>query len=429
MASDQQPAETALREPGVRAIAFYLPQYHPIPENDQWWGNGFTEWRNVARARPRFPGHYQPHLPADLGFYDLRVPEVRQLQADMAREHGVAGFCYYHYWFNGRRILERPFDEVLRSRRPDFPFCLCWANENWTRAWDGGEKEILLGQVYSDEDDRNHIRALIPALADDRYIRVNGKAVVLIYRTELLPCPERTAQAWRNEARSHGIGELHLLRVEGFRSDVDPASIGFDGAVEFAPDWRRLEDSYLRTRLPRKLAKWGVIPDVFMENAVSSYAGMVERMLAKERPRFRRYRCVTPGFDNSARRKSNAAILLGTTPSAYQEWLEKVVSAELRDSVGDDRIVFINAWNEWGEGNHLEPDVRFGMAYLEATRRALSLRLATIAGSRRHETPGHDRSEPPVPTDARFSSRLGEMIEISKCAAYKAAARVLDSLG
>ncbi len=193
----------------ARLLAFYLPQFHPIPENDEWWGRGFTEWTNVTRARPLFPGHYQPQLPADLGFYDLRLPESRLAQAELARAHGIGAFCYYHYWFNGRRILQRPFDEMLSSGQPDFPFCLCWANENWTRAWDGMEREVLLGQRYSAEDDLDHIRWLCNAFADPRYLRINGRPLFLVYRIEDLPDPAATAERWRAEARALGIGELY----------------------------------------------------------------------------------------------------------------------------------------------------------------------------------------------------------------------------
>src|SRR5918911_547953 len=222
----------------VRAIAFYLPQYHPIPENDRWWGKGFTEWTNVARARPLFPGHYQPHLPADLGFYDLRLPETRMVQAELARTHGIEGFCYWHYWFNGRRLLERPFNEVLASGEPDFPFCLAWANENWTRVWNGSERDVLIGQQYNEEDDRQHIRSLLAAFRDERYIRIDGKPVFLVYRAAKIPDPLRTTEVWREEAQKAGVGDLYLCRIESFPDErTDPARLGFDAAVEFHPQW------------------------------------------------------------------------------------------------------------------------------------------------------------------------------------------------
>src|SRR5690242_15190569 len=206
-----------------RLIAFYLPQYHPIPENDLWWGKGFTEWTSVAKAKPLFRKHYQPHLPADLGFYDLRLPETRSAQAQLARENGIYGFCYYHYWFNGKLLLERPFNEVLASSQPDFPFCLCWANENWTRAWDGLEHDILVAQEYDAEDDRRHIHWLVEAFRDRRYIRVNGKPLLLVYRVSNLPDPLQTASLWREEAHKLGIGDIYLATVESFPKDrIDP---------------------------------------------------------------------------------------------------------------------------------------------------------------------------------------------------------------
>src|ERR1039457_4550441 len=220
------------------AVAFYLPQYHPIPENDAWWGPGFTEWTNVARARPQFRGHYQPHLPADLGFYDLRVPELRDLQAELAINAGLGGFAYYHYWFNGRRLLERPMDEILRTKKPDFPFLLVWANENWTRRWDGSDNEILMEQHYSLTDDLAHIRALRPALCDDRYLCHDGKPVLAVYRSARLPDPVATTDTWRREAEKWGLPGLYLLRIESFPDETgDPRPIGFDAAVEFQLCW------------------------------------------------------------------------------------------------------------------------------------------------------------------------------------------------
>jgi lipopolysaccharide biosynthesis protein len=357
--------------PRVRAIALYLPQYHPVPENDEWWGKGFTEWRNVTKARPLFRGHYQPHLPADLGFYDLRLPEVREAQAALAREYGIHGFCYYHYWFNGRRILERPFSEVLASGRPDFPFCLCWANENWTRVWDGGSQHVLLGQDYGEKDDREHIRSLLPAFEDPRYIRIDGRPLFLVYRTELLPDPKRTAEIWRDEARRTGIGEIYLARVEQFSRDVVPSSIGFDAGVEFAPSGK-LGDALFRGPLPSMLQRIGLLPDVYEKNFVVPYRSVVQAHMSRPAPSYRRFRCVTPMWDNSARRRTNARIVVDSTPQLYEAWLRRATAKTLQEAQGDERIVFINAWNEWAEGCHLEPDLKWGHAYLAATRRALA---------------------------------------------------------
>ncbi len=210
----------------MRLIAFYLPQFHPIPENDRWWGKGFTEWTNVARARPLFQEHEQPRLPADLGFYDLRVPEVREAQAGLARAHGIHGFCYYHYWFGGKRLLERPLDEVLASGKPDFPFCVCWANESWTRRWDGGNDEMIVEQKHGPEDDRAFIESLLPMFRDKRYIRVNGRPLLLVYRVDLFPDARRTAGIWREATREAGLEEPYLVTVESFANAADPQSIG-----------------------------------------------------------------------------------------------------------------------------------------------------------------------------------------------------------
>jgi lipopolysaccharide biosynthesis protein len=354
-----------------RLLAFYLPQYHPIPENDAAWGTGFTEWTNVRRAQPRFPGHEQPHVPGELGYYDLREPEVRAAQAELARAHGISGFVYHHYWFSGRRLLERPFDEVLASGEPDLPFCLCWANENWTRVWDGGEKEVIVPQRYSPEDDLEHIRALAPALADPRYVRVAGGALLLVYRPTLLPDPRRTADTWRAEADRLGIGELHLCRVENFADERgDPADIGFDAAVEFQPDplvrppelfrelWRRAINKYLRPNHPRRV------------NTYYDYGAMADLALGKTRPSHPWHRCVMPGWDNTARRSRGAYAFLGSTPERYERWLADALE-ETMAAGPEDALLFVNAWNEWAEGCHLEPDERHGRAYLEATRRVV----------------------------------------------------------
>ena len=370
----------------VAALAFYLPQFHPIPENDAWWGRGFTEWTNVTRARPLFPGHYQPHLPAALGFYDLRLPETREAQAEMARAHGLAGFCYYHYWFEGRRLLERPFEEVLGSGRPDFPFCLCWANEPWSRRWDGAEHEVLMPQRHSLEDDRRHLEYLARVFDDPRYLRVGGRPLFLVWRTEILPDAAATAETWRASARAAGIGEIFLARVEGHAVGIDPRSIGFDAAVEFAPDWRvalsryRREDWDLTMRALHQLRKLRLIPGAFFEHRVIPYERLVAGMMAKPAPPFPWLRCVTPGWDNSPRRARDAVIYTGSTPERFETWLRATVEAARVRPDPAERIVFLNAWNEWAEGNHLEPDQRWGLRFLEATRRALLAPAATPRG-------------------------------------------------
>jgi 2-polyprenyl-3-methyl-5-hydroxy-6-metoxy-1,4-benzoquinol methylase len=350
----------------ARVIAFYLPQFHPIPENDAWWGRGFTEWTNATRAVPLFRGHYQPHLPAELGFYDLRMAEARLAQARLAREHGIHGFCYYHYWFHGRRLLESPFGAVLASGTPDLPFCLCWANESWTRTWDGGDAHVLMEQTYSAEDDLAHVRWLAAAFGDPRYIRIEGKPLFLVYRAGKLPNARETTARWRDEANRLGIGELFLAKVESFDDRDDPIASGFDASVEFQPDVWRLgapasASSGWRTAHGDQIDGAG--------HAVHDYAAVVERMLAPRPAAFRRLPCVMPGFDNSARRARNALILDGATPAAYGNWLRHVVDRERERS--PDPVVFVNAWNEWAEGNHLEPDRRWGRAFLEATRHAL----------------------------------------------------------
>ncbi|HEU4326339.1 MAG TPA: glycoside hydrolase family 99-like domain-containing protein [Roseiflexaceae bacterium] len=355
----------------MRPIAFYLPQFHPTPENDSWWGRGFTEWTNVAQARPLFPGHEQPHIPADLGFYDLRLAETRAAQADLARRYGIYGFCYYHYWFGGRRLLERPFDAVLESGQPDFPFCLCWANEDWTRAWDGRSGEYLIRQRYSAEDDRAHGRWLARAFADPRYIRVDGRPLFLVYRASRLPDARETTARWRDEARALGVGEIYLACVEGMAAERNnPHSMGFDAAVEFQPDWNNLGPPLRRDRLRRALWKLGLLRSPFQEHRVFRYADVVERMLAKPPAPYKRFPCVTPSWDNSPRRRRDAAVLHGSTPALYQRWLERVIARFMPPGPGED-LLFINAWNEWAEGAHLEPSLRWGHAYLKATREAL----------------------------------------------------------
>lgn len=317
-----------------------------------------------------FPGHYQPHLPADLGFYDLRLPEARAAQAELAREYGIHGFCYYHYWFDGHRMLERPMNDVLASGEPDFPFCLCWANENWTRRWDGQEDEILLKQAYSSDDDVRHIRALVPFFKDPRYIRIDGRPLFLIYRLSALPDPPATLQRFRHEATASGLTGLYICNVESFAEDHGLVErLPLDAAVEFAPDWTRLPPREIRIRRrPPRFRAQKEMP--WSNNYIVAYHDLAEAAISKPAPSYLRFPCVTPSWDNSARRREGSFIAHSSTPEEYEKWLSNAVF-RFRPPSAEENLVFINAWNEWGEGNHLEPCQRWGRAYLEATRRAL----------------------------------------------------------
>jgi len=352
-----------------RIIAIYLPQFHPIPENDEWWGKGFTEWRNVVKAKPRFPGHYQPHLPADLGFYDLRVPEVMIEQAKMARKHGIYGFCYYHYWFNGHLLLERPLENMLKSKEPDFPFMICWANENWTRVWDGGEKEVLMEQKYSEKDDINHIQYLIKFFKDPRYIHINNKPVISIYKSTLLPNIEKTIEIWRTEALKERI-ELYICRFESIGQNGEKyMADGIDAAIEFEPH-SGMKEYYQSKKYAHPIRRGiNIVSRLIMgRNILPStldYKKYVVFQIKRPKPSYKKYLCVTPMWDNSARRNNNDFVAFrGSKPELFGIWLKNVVEKFVPYS-DDENFIFINAWNEWAEGSHLEPDMKFGTQYLE----------------------------------------------------------------
>jgi tetratricopeptide (TPR) repeat protein len=343
----------------VRVIAFYLPQYHRIPENDAWWGEGFTEWTNVRRGRAMFAGHAQPHVPGELGYYELTDPAVREAQAALARAYGIDAFCYYYYWFGGRRLLERPFDEVLASARPDFPFCVCWANEHWTRRWDGLDHEILMAQRYSEDDARAFIEALVPAFRDPRYVRVGGHPLLLVYRIADIPDVGRIVAIWRDACRAAGVGEIHLAAVQRNALD-DPTPFGFDAAVEFPPIGHAAEN--VTARMPEL--------DPAFRGSVYNYANLAADYLLRPRPAFPQYRGVTPMWDNTARRPGDGMVVDGSTPDLFGVWLEQALRQTRRRHRDDARLVFVNAWNEWAEGNHLEPDARHGRRFLGAVRAA-----------------------------------------------------------
>lgn len=375
----------------IKPIAIVLPQFHPIPENDKWWGKGFTEWRNVVKGKPRFPGHYQPHLPSDLGFYDLRLPETREAQAQLARKYGIYGFCYYHYWFQGKTLLERPVNDILKSGKPDFPFMLCWANENWSRNWDGGFNKVLIEQSYSKLDFVRHARHLAPIFKDPRYIRIKDRPVFCIYKDQGIPDLEVCIHAFKNELANHGL-DVFLCRFErygGTSPNRELAYQKFDAGVEFQPlttQFRRLRETITTEKLKRKrnkaarmLAKVLKRPD-FTIDEIYSYHEMVANDIATDfQEGFPIFPGVSPGFDNSSRRVGLRALILDkSTPDLYKFWLNEKIRIT-NWSLLPDTFVFINSWNEWAEGNHLEPCERWGHKYLEATRDVVDKYITSIS--------------------------------------------------
>jgi hypothetical protein len=348
-----------INEALVKLIAFYLPQFHPIPENDKWWGRGFTEWQNVSKAVPQFDGHYQPHLPGELGFYDLRLPEVQARQIELARKYGIYGFAFYYYWFNGKRLLEKPLDLFLQSKE-DFPFCVCWANENWTRRWDGQEDDILIGQEHSPESDLRFIQDIAPILKDKRYIRINGRPVLIVYRANILPNVLETVGLWREYCKNHDIGDPYLVAAQTFWF-TDPREVGFDAAVEFPPHGVAV------TNISHLLK----ISNRNYEGMVVDYKEVIEKTSSIVRPDYKLFKTVFPSWDNEARKPGRGYTFAFSTAELYKEWLLKAARFTLEEKDPEKRLLFINAWNEWGEGAHLEPDRKFGYAYLQATADAL----------------------------------------------------------
>lgn len=349
-----------------RAIALYLPQFHPIAENSLWWSPGFTEWTNTARARPLFRGHYQPHIPADLGYYDLRLEDSRIEQAELARAYGIHAFCYYHYWFgNGRRILQRPFDEVLASGRPDFPFCLAWANESWAGVWHGlDDQRVLIRQTYpSDDDHRLHFDTLLPAFLDPRYVKVDDKPIFLIYKPLDLPDARHTTALWREMAVRAGLLGLHLVC---FHHDVslDVQALGFDRMLHVPAIPKRRERASWQQRLHALLGRI----DVRLQRPLMIPFEEVLDQVAPDPPHAMAYiPSVLPNWDNTPRSQRDGLVLHGSTPALFAPQVRKSFARAQALPEGE-RMVFVKSWNEWAEGNHMEPDLRFGHGYLHAFR-------------------------------------------------------------
>lgn len=352
----------------AKLIAFHLPQFHTIPENDAWWGKGFTEWSNVAKSIPQFVGHYQPRLPGELGFYDLCTPGVLAQQAALARAYGISAFCFHYYWFAGKRLLEAPLDAFLADASIDIEFCLCWANENWTRRWDGDESEVLVAQSHTVDDHARVFADLARYMDDPRYLRVDGKPVLLVYRPAIIDNAREMTALWRQEAAKRGWPGIYLVATSAFRFD-EPAALGFDALSEFPPHGFVSEPvgprlSWLNTQ------HRGVVFD-YEAVAREETQRMQNAVPARK---YEIFPGVMPGWDNEARRPGAGTIYHGATPEAYGEWLDAAIHRAARTLPADRRFVFINAWNEWAEGAHLEPDRAFGRAFLAETARVLSAR-------------------------------------------------------
>lgn len=339
-------------------VAYYLPQFHSIPENDEWWGQGFTEWVNVRKAEPQYSLHDHPRTSSELGQYDLNDVSVMHRQANMAANHDVDAFCFYFYWFDGHRLLERPLENYLDSG-PDFPFCISWANENWTRRWDGKENEVLIGQDYSETTADEIFASFLPYFRDKRYVRVDDALVLVVHRIDHIPASRQVTERWRCLAREHGLGELRIVAAET-KFAITPEVHGADAIAEFPP----VGSNTLRSA--QVLPVRGLSKDY--AGRLMSYPRMAKRFMKRKQPNFIRYRGVAPGWDNTARRGKKATIYVGHNPATYGQWLSHARLQEDKRE-GGRGIVFINAWNEWAEGAYLEPDETWGTAFLKATRR------------------------------------------------------------
>lgn len=360
----------------ARLIAFYLPQFHPIPENDEWWGKGFTEWTNVAKAKPLFRGHYQPRLPADLGYYDLRIPETRAAQAEMAGEYGIEGFCYWHYWFAGERLLERPFNEVLQSGEPDFPFCLAWANESWTGIWYGAADKVMKLQTYPGlKDHEAHFYNLLPAFTDHRYITADGKPLFLVYKPLKLPDSKKTTDFWRELALKAGLKGLHFVAIleHGEYCSWNPREHDFD-AITLSNHSKLLQipPGSTTERVRRKLFSQPKIVSLYRDKLrlpmrVYSYADALPHFIVNEELNSPYYPSLVPSWDNTPRSGLAGLVLRDSTPELFRTQVRAAIS-RVAHLPAEHRIIFVKSWNEWAEGNYLEPDQRFGKDYLKVIK-------------------------------------------------------------
>lgn len=352
-------SHSILNRKNLKPIAFYLPQYYPTPINNQNWGNGFTEWTNVARAVPQFIGHYQPHIPEALGYYDLRNTEIMEKQCNLARNYGVYGFCFYYYYFSGQTYLELPIINYTNNSQINFPFCLCWANENWTRNWDGRQREVLLKQTYERKYMEDFITKVSKYFCYNNYIKIDSRPVLIIYNAKEIDNIESNINFWRDYCLSHGIGEIFLICAKTFGLK-DPQIIKlFDACVEFPPHEIRLKSKVAHVALSN--------PDFC--GSIYFINDYIKRL--PEDVSYPLFRCAFPSWDNTARVNNRGKIFADASPSTFEIWVKKIIEYTIKNHSFDSRIFFINAWNEWGEGAHLEPDRKYGYAYLECLQKCI----------------------------------------------------------
>ena len=350
----------------AKVIAFYLPQFHPIKENDEWWGKGFTEWHNVVKAKPLFRGHYQPKLPADLGFYDLRLPETREAQAQLAREAGVYGFCYWHYWFgNGKRLLERPFNEVVESGNPDFPFCLAWANHSWfAKTWDPNKKDkLLIEQLYPGiEDNEKHFYELLPAFKDSRYIKIEGKPIFAIFKPLQVENVSVFIKQWQELAKKNGLPGIYFVG-QGVKKDIEAIlAAGFDSV-------NHEEVNRIHAHLSKVVRGMKQIQRaVFKRPRCYDYAKAMKDMIIPEDNKENVFPTICPNFDHTPRSYTRGLVYTNNNPKTFYNHVKQILEIVNRKR---NKVVFLKSWNEWGEGNYMEPDDKYGKGYIVALRKAL----------------------------------------------------------
>lgn len=342
----------------VKTIAFYLPQFHPFPENDKWWGKGFTEWTNVSKAKANFKGHYQPHLPIHNGFYDLRVPEVMIEQAKLAKNYGIHGFNFYYYWFDGKILMHQPFEILFKHKEIDINFCITWANENWTRRWDGAENDILIGQNHCEDDSIKFIENLYKFFKDERYIRIDNKPLLIIYRVDIIPNMKATVDLWRRKAKEAGFDGLYLVCSQTF-GITSPEPYGFDAAMEFPP--HTVKSNIITSEVE--------IENPNYTGNIFDYKQVVDNACAVEEPKYKLFRTSMLSWDNTARKQDGSNTFYNFSLLKYKQWMSNIVSSVINNDkyAKEEKIVFVNAWNEWAEGTHLEPDRKYGYGYLQTT--------------------------------------------------------------